>query len=62
LGVEELLEVAGEGGGTEPSEVLADDDGVGSAAESDGPGPGEAQRVTAGIGVGLIDFDEERRA
>ena len=57
-----MLEVAGEGGGAESSEVLADDDGVGSAAESDGPGPGVAQRVAVGVGVGLIDFDDERRA
>ena len=62
LGVEELLEVAGEGGGAEPPEVLADDHGVGSAAESDGPGPGGVQRVAVGVGVGLIDFDDERGA
>ena len=57
-----MLEVAGEGGGAESSEVVADDDGVRAAAEAHGPGPGEVPRVADGIGVGLIDFDEERRA
>ena len=33
-----MLEVSAEGGGGEPSEVSADDHGVGSASEPDGPG------------------------
>ena len=59
MGVEKLLEVAGEGGGAEPPEVLADDHGVGSAAESHGPRSGGMWCVAVGVGVGLIDFDGE---
>jgi hypothetical protein len=56
--VDEVLEVVGEGGGGEPSEVVGDGDGDGSAAEADGPAVG----VPPGwVGVvGVDDLDGER--
>ncbi len=38
VGVEELLQVGGEGGGREASEVVADGHGLLSAVNRDGPG------------------------
>jgi hypothetical protein len=56
LGVDEVLEVAGEGGGGEPAEVVSDGDGVGSSPEVDGPAvrvpPG---RVGVVVGVDCLD-------
>jgi hypothetical protein len=56
--VDEVLEVAGEGGGGEPAEVLGDGDGGGSAPEADGPAVG-VPAGWVGVGVGVDEVDGE---
>jgi len=56
-GVEEAVELSGEGGGGWPAEVVGDDDDVLTAAEPDGPDSLDGSSV--GAGVGVVDLDED---
>ena len=53
-----MLEVAGEGGGGEPAEVVGDGHGAGSMVEAHGPGVG-VPSGWVGVLVGIDELDGE---
>jgi len=56
-GVEEVVELSGEGVRGWPAEVVGDDDDVFTAAEPDSPDSLDGSSV--GAGVGVVDLDED---
>jgi hypothetical protein len=56
-GVDEVVELAGEGVGGWPAEVVGDLDDSCAASEADGPDSLGGSAV--GGGVGVVDFDED---